>query len=266
MSMSLRNELRQPLDNQTLYTQTYNWQTWYPYMKQGAAAINAKNPAVLIFLSGLDSDTTLSPVVQGTALTPDTAVFQLGDFPAHKLVLELHNYDFSGTANCTSIQSALFVGGFSALTGTAANEFPMVVTEWGYAEDNTTWQGAYASCLRSYLPAQKAGWMIWVLAGSYYVRQGTQDYDESWGLLTHDWSRWRSEESIQSGLIPMVNASLSWLSSSNQTVGSGSGNHTGGGESSGKSDARRRFGTGEAGTSFLLVYVFALVMMLIFWS
>jgi len=25
--------------------------------------------------------------------------------------------------------------------------------------------------------------MIWVLAGSYYIRSGTQDYDETWGML-----------------------------------------------------------------------------------
>jgi hypothetical protein len=42
------------------------------------------------------------------------------------------------------------------------------------------------------LPGLKAGWTIWVLAGNYYIQSGTQDYEEGWGLLNHNWSAWRS--------------------------------------------------------------------------
>src|SRR6266566_248434 len=99
MSMSLRNELRQPLDNLTLYNETYNWETWYGYVQQGASAIHAKNPDVLVFLGGIDSDTTLAPLVQGTALAPGNATFSGAalDAPADKVVLELHHYDFAAT-------------------------------------------------------------------------------------------------------------------------------------------------------------------------
>ncbi|KAI0121035.1 glycoside hydrolase superfamily [Xylariales sp. AK1849] len=214
MSMSLRNELRQPLLNKELYSDSYNWQDWYKYVKQGADAIHSANADVLIFLSGLDSDTTLAPVVQGTALTPGSSTFNIDDFQGYgdKLVLELHNYaniiGGSETENCTALQEELFDDGFQTLVGDAPNEFPMVMTEFGFMQDATTWQDTFATCLEKYLAGQKVGWMIWPLSGSYYIREGNQDADEPWGLLTHDWSDWRSPEHITGGLKTLVNASL----------------------------------------------------------
>ncbi|KAJ9136688.1 Glycoside hydrolase [Pleurostoma richardsiae] len=209
MSMSLRNEPREPQNNATLDAETYNWEYWYKYIKQGTDAINGANPDVLIFLSGLGFDTYLTPVVQGTALTPGNSTFSRTDFPgyADKLVLDLHNYQTTST-NCTSLQKDLYNDGFQALTPAAANMFPVMLTEFGLAMDNTSWHAVYPTCLASYLPAQKAGWFIWVLAGSYYIRHGVQDSDETWGLLTHDWSTWRSPSYIDGALIGMVNRTL----------------------------------------------------------
>lgn len=210
-SMSLRNEPREPDDNSTLDSETYNWESWYTYVKEGASAINTANADPLIFLSGLDFDTYLTPVVQKTALTPGTGVFSFSDFPTSKIVLELHNYANSASS-CSSLESSLWTDGFQALNTSDAsvNHFPVVLTEWGFAmNDNTTWQEPYTACLAEWLPAQKAGWMIWVLAGSYYIRSGTQDYDETWGLLTHDWSEWRNEAYVEQSFIPMVEATLS---------------------------------------------------------
>lgn len=175
--------------------------------------MHAANPGLLIFLSGLNFDTTLTPVVQGSALTPGTAKFSFGDFPgyADKLVLELHNYE-TGIGSCASLQGNLAGNGFSAMNaggGGAGNVFPVMLTEFGFQMDATTWKGVYASCLAAWLPAQKAGWTIWVLAGSYYVRSGTQDYDEGWGLLSHDWSAWRSPAFVDGALKGMVKGTLS---------------------------------------------------------
>lgn len=206
-SMSLRNEPREPEDNSTLDEDTYNWEYWYQYVQEGASAIHAANPDPLIFLSGLSYDTYLTPVVQGTALTPGSATFSFEDFPADKMVLELHNYDNDATS-CDSLEDDLYTDGFETLSSAAANELPMIVTEWGFLMDDTTWEGVYAECLRSYLPEQQVGWMLWVLAGSYYIRSGIQDYDETWGLLTHDWSSWRSPEFVEYGFVPMINATL----------------------------------------------------------
>lgn len=207
-SMSLRNEPREPADDSSLDSSEYDWEYWYQWVKEGVSAIHQNNPAVLIFLSGLNYDTFLTPVVQGTALTPGTGTFKMSDFSssAGKLVLELHNYE-NTVSSCSSLEGSLYEDGFQALNASdhdTANLFPVVLTEWGFLQDSTTWQGVYASCLQQYLPAQKAGWMIWVISGSYYIRSGIQDYDETWGLLAHDWSEWRSPNFVNDGLIPMV--------------------------------------------------------------
>ena len=208
-SLSLRNEPRRPDNNATL-AETYNWQYWYEYVKEGAAAVSTANPDPLVILSGLDFDTFLTPVVRGTALTPGTATFSRGDFAADKVVLELHTYANS-VANCASLESSLYNNGFEALNTTNAtvNHFPVLLTEWGFAQDGETYLKPYTQCLAEYLPAQKAGWMIWVVAGSYYIRSGTQDYEETWGLLSHDWSDWRDPAFVNSTLAPMVEATLS---------------------------------------------------------
>ncbi|ORY54952.1 glycoside hydrolase superfamily [Pseudomassariella vexata] len=256
MSMSLRNELRQPFLDENLFAQSYNWQDWYKYTKQGADAIHKANPDVLIFLSGLDSDTSLNPVVQGTDLTPGTAKFNRDEFQAYsnKLVLELHNYanilGGSGVNNCTALQDDLFNDGFQSLSDDAPNQFPLVMTEFGFVQDATTWNETFARCLESYIPAQGAGWTIWVIAGSYYVREGKQDYDESWGLLTHDWSDWRSPEHINGGLIPMIKASLH-----GKGFGNSSGNNSSG-TGNEESEALLRY-EGGMRLTVLVTFVFA---------
>lgn len=126
--MSLRNEPREPSDNSTLVADSYNWESWYEYVKEGAAAINDANPDPLIFLSGLSFDTYLTPVVRKTALTPGTGVFSFDDFPADKMVLEIHNYDNSAS-DCASLESSLLTDGFEALntSNSAVNHFPVLM-------------------------------------------------------------------------------------------------------------------------------------------
>jgi hypothetical protein len=220
MSMSLRNELRQPLLNTTLFDTTYNWATWYDNIKTGARQINSANGNVLIFLSGMDSDITLSAPAAGTALTPSTATFQPGDFApfSDKLVFELHNYAFTyPTNNCSDIQGLLLAAGF----GPAVH--PVVLTETGIPQDNSSWSGAYGKCVFDMLTTGSlaaGGWMVWTLSGSYYIRQSRQDDDETWGLTNHDWTDWRSNITIEKWLKPLVqktlpvNATAQWINGS----------------------------------------------------
>lgn len=218
--MSLYNELRPPFSqtNPDLM-QTYNWAVWYTQIRRGADAINAANPDVLIFLSGLNGDVDLQPVVDGTPLVPSDATFDAADFRgyADKLVLELHSYDIvTPVADCPSYNDGLVRAGYAAVRGAAANRFPVVLSEWGFAQDASTWRGEgsssskYATCVQRFLGGEfpGTGWMIWVLSGSYYIRQGNQDADESWGLLSHDFSDWRSPDFIEAGLKPLVSDTL----------------------------------------------------------
>lgn len=225
--MSLYNELRPPLgaDTSPGVLDTYTWAAWYDQVRAGARAVHDANGDVLLFLSGLDGDTDLQPVADGTALAPGSAAFRRADFPGgdRKLVLELHSYDIlAPVADCPSYDANLVEKGYSAAaaaepdstenattTTTERNRFPVVMTEWGFSNDDAElWRnGTYATCVQRFLRgtgAAAGGWMVWVVAGSYYVRQGAQDYDESWGLLNRDWSAWRNPEFIEGGLKPLV--------------------------------------------------------------
>lgn len=224
----MRNELREPATSNTDYP--YTWTTWYNEMTSAAKAIHEANPETLIFFSGLDYGTTLAPIPTASDLGNGTH-FRLSDFPfADKMVLEIHNYD-EGATSCPSLSNSLWNDGFDALNQrdpSIVNVMPVVMTEFGFSQDDVTWKDVYASCLRNWLPHVQAGWITWVLPGSYYIRQGTQDSDESWGtlmlgrcsmlepladnvlgMLNHNWSGWRSPDAINNGLAVMVRKSLS---------------------------------------------------------
>ncbi|TLS23751.1 uncharacterized protein PpBr36_06522 [Pyricularia pennisetigena] len=208
-SISLRNEPRTPAESSPAFS-SYNWQSWYDYMKRGANAVHAANADVLVFLSGLNYDTYMTPVVRGEALTPGTTRFSFDDFPnwgRDKLVVELHNYETS-QSNCTNLQSNLYNNGFQALSDPNVTAFPVMLTEYGFNMMDNSWQGVYATCIAQYMPAQKASFFIWVVAGSYYTRQGTHDFEESWGVLNHDWSDWRNPSYVKEQLVPQIKATL----------------------------------------------------------
>ncbi|KAF2834649.1 glycoside hydrolase family 5 protein [Patellaria atrata CBS 101060] len=205
ISIGLRNEFRKPSNAGS--SLPYNWATWYTQVISAADTVNKANPDILIFLSGLDFDTTLSPI-PGASDLGNGQRFQKSSFSyANKLVLELHNYQNSAT-NCDSIKNGLWNNGFKALDKSAVNQMPVVLTEFGYSQTDNSVNSVYAKCLAQYMPSLDAGWMYWVLAGSYYIRSGTQDFDEAWGLLKKDWSGWRSQSSVDNGVAAMVRASL----------------------------------------------------------
>ncbi|KAL4802016.1 glycoside hydrolase superfamily [Aspergillus unguis] len=214
VSIGLRNELREPQTSngavKDIPGYPYTWETWYEHMTAAADAVNAANPEALIFLSGLNFDTTLAPIPTGQDLG-DGTTFNLQDFAyADKLVLELHTYDNDATS-CADLSGALWNGGFNALdtdNSSIVNVMPVVLTEFGFLQDNSTWQGVYASCIRDWIPEQSAGWMVWTVSGSYYEREGVQDEGDTWGILDHAWSGWRNEEAVLEGLQVMVDASL----------------------------------------------------------
>ncbi|PSR87116.1 glycoside hydrolase superfamily [Coniella lustricola] len=216
ISMSLYNELRPPFSStKPDLMRTYNWDVWYEQIQAGSKAIHDLNPDVLIFLSGLNGDTDLEPVVDGSPLIPSNTTFQRADFAGYdnKLVLELHSYDILlPVTDCLRYQEEIMQAGYSTASDSreVANRFPMVMTEWGFKQDNTTWlENTYAICVQEFLGSRiGSGWMIWVLSGSYYSRKGNHDADESWGLLDHEWSAWRSPDYIEGGLKPLVKQTL----------------------------------------------------------
>ncbi|KAH9868999.1 hypothetical protein J1614_008076 [Plenodomus biglobosus] len=195
VSLGLRNELRRP--DQAGNSLPYTWSVWYDNMIKAADAVNAANPDMLIFLSGLNFDTTLQPIPSSEDLG-DNKKFVLQNFKySNKLVLELHNYQNSAT-NCGDMEGGLWNNGFRATWPTAVNRMPVLLTEFGFSQADNSYSGVYSTCLKKLMPQWKSGWMVWALGGSYYIRSGTQDYEETWGLLNHDWSGWRSNNAITS--------------------------------------------------------------------
>jgi hypothetical protein len=222
MSMSLRNELRSPDDNPALANSSYNWENWYKNIVPAANGINAANPHVLVFLSGLDFDADMTPIPTGASLGGGYSFHKSSFAYADKLVIEIHNVSLAKvilpdsrkeqllvkasdlglfnsfgrlltlrslkyvttTDNCTSLESSLYSTGYDALDSSnrsVVNVMPVVMTEFGHQQDDATYVTVYQTCLESFLTGIHGGWMIWVLAGSYYIRQGVQDEDETWG-------------------------------------------------------------------------------------
>jgi hypothetical protein len=94
MSMSLRNELRSPDDDPALANSSYNWENWYENFVPAANGINAANPNVLIFLSGLNFDTDMTPIPTGADLGGGYSFHKSSFSYADKLVVEIHKYVF----------------------------------------------------------------------------------------------------------------------------------------------------------------------------
>lgn len=204
ISIGMRNEFRKP-DNAGR-SLPYNWQTWYDQNLEAANLINAANKDIIIFFSGLDYDTKLTPIPGAEDLGGGRR-FQKSSFKySDKIALELHNYQTSAT-DCNSVKNGLWNAGFKALDKGAKNQMPVVMTEFGFSQTDDSYTKVYATCLRRILPEWDAGWTVWVLVGSYYIRSGTQDYEEAWGLLNHDWSDWRRKPAID-GLKQMIAASF----------------------------------------------------------
>lgn len=98
---------------------------------------------------------------------------------------ELHNYANDATA-CGDIAGSLYNNGYCAMdleNETCPNKGPVVLTEFGFNQGGGA-DSVYAQCIRETItgqPGGPGGWMQWVLAGSYYIREGIQDYEETWG-------------------------------------------------------------------------------------
>lgn len=192
VGMSIRNELRAF----PLLQDLNNHDDWYEYVVQGAQTVHAANPDVLVIIGGVSSATDLSYIADRPL---DVSAW------AGKHVWEFHAYSFTvtypnPTGSC-EIASALyghFVGYLLAQNETYTA--PLLLSEFGVgmtggsASNSGLSDGdrAYLQCLVQYMESNDAEWAVWAVQGSYYVRDSIVDYDEDYGLLTHDWSEWRN--------------------------------------------------------------------------
>lgn len=233
VSMSLRNELRESWNVTNLY---YNWDTLVGNMTAGADAIHAANPDILIIWSGMQYGQDLSALTSGKniltapcykctairdAARRDPIVFNLEDHAwADKLVWELHLYRMSedvDTGTCDIIKAGFYRNGMNALgidappacnvtndCPKAVAETPVIISEFGSAQDATLFNDTLQNCLKEYTIENKISWMMWGVAGSYRIRSGVQGFADTWGLTTPDWTGWQYERGIEEFWKPWV--------------------------------------------------------------
>lgn len=235
VSMSLRNELRESWNVTNLY---YNWQTLVGNMTQGADAIHEANPDILILWSGMQYGQDVSALTSGKniltapcykctairdAARREPEYFNLDDHPwANKVVYEVHLYHMSedvDTGTCPIIQANLFRNGFNALgidapaacnstndCPKAIRQTPVILSEFGTAQDQTLYNATLQNCLREYTIDNGISWMVWSIAGSYRIRSGVQGFPDTWGLTNYDWTGWNFADGIENFWKPWVRA------------------------------------------------------------
>ncbi|KAH6682109.1 glycoside hydrolase superfamily [Plectosphaerella plurivora] len=198
-SIGLRNELRQGPSGGEAYT----WQTWKDRMLQAAETIYAANPDLLIFFGGRFFSFDLSGAVTGTSTSEPDFRFSVSELPfAKRFVFEQHQYDQGQVAsgNCATYYLLLSSFGSNAPTAPEGqNRAPLVMSEWGHdqSDDGGEWNGTFRKCVTDYMVNNRVGWMMWVLGGSYYIRQAEHDKDEPWGLLDHQWNGYRGTKALE---------------------------------------------------------------------
>ncbi|XP_010437048.1 PREDICTED: uncharacterized protein LOC104720858 isoform X2 [Camelina sativa] len=160
VGVSLRNEPRGARDYPDL---------WFRHMPEGAEAVHAANPKLLVILSGIDFDTNLSFLRDRFFNVSFT----------DKLVFELHWYSFSDGRDswrkhnsndfCAKIITKVTRnGGFLVGRG-----FPLMLTEFGTEESGRDISGnRYMNCLVAWAAQNDLDWAVWALTGDYYLRTG----------------------------------------------------------------------------------------------
>ncbi|UJR34725.1 hypothetical protein I4U23_027502 [Adineta vaga] len=186
IAMSLRNELRGSKSTQT---------DWYHYMLRGIQeAIAHINPQLLIVVSGLNYDLDLSFIryLPIQALVPQSI--------RDKIVYEGHWYSWSNyghSTECAKMQEGVRQAWGYLLEENQTFTSPVWLTEFGTNVDQFSGHDLYINCVSDYVlnasSTAHISWAYWALAGSYYIRDGSIESHESFGLLTDNWQSVKSQ-------------------------------------------------------------------------
>lgn len=192
VAMSLRNEMRQ-----LLLQDTNNGDDWYDLVAEAGALVHQANPNVLVVVGGISSGTDLSSVRLNRMLNTT-------GWPG-KNVWEWHSYSFTVTfpriLPCSILKD--LYGAFAGFVLTQGKDYtgPLLLSEFGVGQTGGTIDGGlsaddsmYLTCLTEYMESNDSDWVVWALQGSYYIRNGLTDYDETWGLLNYEWSALRNPQ------------------------------------------------------------------------
>ncbi|XP_071920232.1 glycosyl hydrolase 5 family protein [Coffea arabica] len=185
MAMSLRNELRGPRQNETL---------WYHWVEEGAKTIHRANPNVLVLVSGLNYDLDFRFL--------KTKPLKLGI--GKKMVYEAHQYAFSDGQDVLWLTKSVnwmcknMIQDVEDRVGflfRGRHPAPLFITEFGGEQigDNTA-DNYFLTCYISWLAENDLDWALWALQGSYYLRDGKHDPEETYGLFNSSWGPLRNPQ------------------------------------------------------------------------
>lgn len=184
IGLSLRNELRAVGDQGR-----DNYASWYTNMESGIRAIRSENTNVLILVGGVNYAIDLSFIDKRQLDLQKLGV-------ADKVVYEFHSYEWSNgkTPNdCEGYKKQIGDEAGFILDPNRAYQAPLMLSEFGwnlvtYDEGEKN----YIQCLTEYVASNDMDWAHWALQGSYYIKNGVIDVDETYGMLTKDWSALRN--------------------------------------------------------------------------
>lgn len=183
--MSLRNELRGPRQNVD---------DWYRYVRKGAKSIHKKNPNVLVLVSGLSYD------LDFTFLKTKPLGLNINN----KLVYEAHRYSFTNGESDKWVHQPLNqfcdslvqdINNHTTFLVSGPNPAPLYITEFGVNMLGTNQaDNNFLGCYLIYLAENDLDWNLWALQGSYYLRNGQQDFEEQYGIFNTNWTSIRNPE------------------------------------------------------------------------
>ena len=204
IGIGVRNEIRGiPVLQDTLGTSRTTWRDRVP---RGITAIHDAHPGLLAIVGGTLGGTNYSFLRSeplDRSAWPDRVVY------------EYHIYSYSvgyATGTCWLFEQEMGAAAGYLLTQGEDYTGPLWVSEFGFGMTGGTNSGlsdgdwAYFDCLRGYLEGNDADWSIWAVQGDYYVRDGIVSHDESYGLLSSDWSGLRNPDilSLLSGMMAVT--------------------------------------------------------------
>lgn len=190
VAMSLRNEMRAHI------TQLSGaGDAWRAHVVPAGNIVHAANPNVLVIVGGENGGTDLSTVSRhgmiDTTGWPGKHVWE-----AHTYSYTITNPDFGSCAIRRAEYGGLF--GFLLEQGKDTTG-PLFLSEFGVGMEGGPHDGLndkddhYLTCLVGYMTDNDADWALWAMQGSYYVRDGQVDKEETWGALDYSWSGWRNK-------------------------------------------------------------------------
>ncbi|KAM7250351.1 hypothetical protein ACFE04_022234 [Oxalis oulophora] len=183
VGMSLRNEPRGPKQNPSV---------WMKEMVRGAEAVHKANPNLLVIMSGLNSGTSFAHLQGGVPKLSFNG----------KLVFEVHRYSFTDGDKwaktnhnefCAKVTDDMTKDSLFLLE----KGYPIIVGEFGQDQrGNNVNDNRFMTCFVAILAEHDLDWVVWGLAGSYYIRGGQPGFEEVLGMQSFDWRHVRNRTNL----------------------------------------------------------------------